>query len=419
MYQNAINRRGFLSFSLFAAGGGIFRFQQPFQESWLETVRKEIPAVKNSIYFQTGGIGASPIGVINEIKEKLEFQNRGPADPRFSSVMAKIEPDLRAHIAQYFDAESDEIALTHSTTEGINIALWSRNWVRGDEVILSNQEHPANIIPWYNLRDRFGIKIRFADLSVGKNLITAVKSEITTLTKMVSISHVSRENGRALRTDHSAELGDYLREREIRYHLDGAQGPGNVPTSFHQLNCDYYSMCGHKWLLGPKGTGALYVRKEILNNTLPSWIGSHSHKTMDYEGNYELKSDASRFEFGTRALADFAGFDFAINWMAKIGFWRVYNRINHLIQYAVKKVNESNKFKVVSPENEKEWSGVFVLRLPAGYNAWDIYTKLAENDNILTSPVKIKRDLRICLHFFNTREEFNILMEKLNFYCSG
>jgi len=412
-----INRRDFLAFSLLAAGSLLIKINVPFRKNWIDAARNEIPAVKHSLYFQTGGIGPSPQCVIDEIKAKLEFQNQGPADPRFSSSMSQIEPDLREHIAKCFNADTEEIALTHSTTEGINIAIWSVNWKEGDEVILSNQEHPANIIPWYNLRDRFGIKFRLADLSTGTNLIAAVKKQITPKTKMVSISHVSRENGRALLTGHSAELGEILRKRGIRYHLDGAQGPGCIPTDLHALNCDYYSMCGHKWLLGPKGTAALYVRKSILNKTLPSWIGSHSHSTMDYEGNFTWKPDASRFEFGTRALADFAGFNRALMWLQKIGYKKIYDRIDYLIRYALEKVNKNNTFQVVSPESEGERSGILVLRLPRGIKAGEIYDKLAKNDHILTSPLKREQDIRVCLHFFNTEEEFDILMEKLEEYC--
>ena len=90
-----------------------------------------------------------------------------------------------------------KVALTHSTSEGISIVAWSLNWQPGDEVIVSNVEHPANVIPWYVLRDRFGIVIREIDLSTGTRLIDQVRGQLSGRTRMVSISHVSRNNGRA------------------------------------------------------------------------------------------------------------------------------------------------------------------------------------------------------------------------------
>ena len=305
------------------------------QEAWVARARAEIPASTGSLYFQTGGIGPSPEAVIDHVRERLAFQNESPAEPRIATDMGRIEPDLRAQLGRVFGAEADEVALTHSTSEGISIVAWSLNWQPGDEVVISNTEHPANVIPWYVLRDRFGIVIREIDLSTGTGLLDEVRSQLSDRTRMVSISHVSRNNGRTLRTDESAELGALLRSRGVRYHLDGAQGPGCVPTDFRALGCDCYSTCGHKWLLGPKGTGALFVRREVLDDVRLSWAGSHSHATMDYEGAYTLLPSAARYEFGTRALADFAGFARAVEWMEDIGLARVEERIQSLVDHAI------------------------------------------------------------------------------------
>ena len=281
--------------------------------------------------------------MIDEVKDRLEFQNQGPADPRYATDMARVEPDLRAQLARVFGAATEEVALTHSTSEGISIVAWSLNWQPGDEVIISNIEHPANVIPWYVLRDRFGIAIREIDLSAGTSLMDEVAAQLSPRTRMVSISHVSRNNGRTIRTDESAELGRLLRTLGVRYHLDGAQGPGCVPTDFRALGCDCYSTCGHKWLLGPKGTGALFVRREVLDDVQLSWAGSHSHATMDYEGNYTLLPSAARYEFGTRALADFAGFGRAVEWMEGIGLDRIDDRIQSLVDHAIEAVERTGR----------------------------------------------------------------------------
>jgi selenocysteine lyase/cysteine desulfurase len=416
------NRRKFLAFSLMAVGSSSLKLNLPFSnicfadENWIEHIRNQIPATKESVYFQTAGIAPSTTGVLNEIKNRLDYQNRGPADPQFSASLSKIEPELRKNLAMLFGAKPEEVALTHSTSEGINLAIWSVDWKPGDEVIISNQEHPANIIPWYNMRDRFGIKIREINMDTNTNLISEIKSKLSLQTKMISISHVSRNNGRTVRTDESAELAQILQKKGIRYHLDGAQGPGNVNVNFEKLGCDYYSMCGHKWLLGPKGTGACFIRKEILEDTKLTWIGSHSHDEMDYNGHYNWKKDASRFEFGTRALADFAGFDFAIKWMKQVGFTKIHTRIKELSEFAINLAQES-RLKISSPVNENDRSGILVIRLPVGFSGWDIYHKLSENDRILTSPVRVESDLRIAIHFFNTKEEINKTFTAINKYC--
>ena len=254
------------------------------QEAWVRKARNAIPATKD-LFFQTAGIGPSPKEVISAVSSKLRFQNKGPVHPKISKEMGQVEPQLRKLLGKTFGSHEDEVALTHSTSEGINIASWSINWQKDDEVIITNQEHPANTIPWYSLSTRYGIKIKRLNFDTGTNILSEIKKHLTDKTRMVSIPHVSRNNGRAITLEESKQIAKILRSKGIRYHLDGAQGPLCVPFNFHDLECDYYSTCGHKWILGPKGTGAFFCRKDILDKTRLTWTGSHSHESMDQNGN--------------------------------------------------------------------------------------------------------------------------------------
>ena len=272
-------------------------------QAWVDAARSQIPSADRP-YFQTAGIAPSPKVVIEEVVDKLRFQNEGPVAPDIATPMSAIEPSLRGRLAGAFGATDDEVALTHSTSEGINIASWAIDWQPDDEVIITNQEHPANLIPWYNLRDRLGIVIRWIDFSVGTDLLDVVAEQLGPRTRMASICHVSRNNGRTFSASTAAEMASMLHARGALLHLDGAQGPGCVPVDFEQLGADYYSSCGHKWLLGPKGTGMLLARAERLLETRLTWTGSHSHTSMDGKGNYELIPAARRFEvYGTRGSA--------------------------------------------------------------------------------------------------------------------
>ncbi|MDE3260966.1 MAG: aminotransferase class V-fold PLP-dependent enzyme [Acidobacteriota bacterium] len=385
---------------------------------WVRTAREEIPAATASPYFQTGGIGPSPTPVIEQLADRLTFQNRSPAATQVAGVMGRIEPDLRAQLARVFGAGEDEVALTHSTSEGISIVAWSLDWRSGDEVVISNTEHPANVIPWYVLRDRFGIVIREIDLSPGTDLVGEVRNQLSERTRMVSLSHVSRNNGRTLRTEDSARLAELLRARGVRYHLDGAQGPGCVATDFAGLGCDCYSTCGHKWLLGPKGTGALFVRRALLDEVQLSWAGAHSHETMDYEGNYTLLPSAARYEFGTRALADFHGFGQAVQWMEDIGFERIVGRIDALVDHGIEAIRKTPGLGVASPEEPADRSGILVVRLPEGCDPTALYRDLGREDGILASPVRGERDFRLSIHFFNTREEISSALEAIVSRCA-
>lgn len=385
---------------------------------WVGQARAEIPAATASPYFQTGGIGPSPRSVIQDLGERLDFQNRSPASADVAEVMNRIEPDLRAQLARVFGAGEDEVALTHSTSEGISIIAWSLDWRSGDEVVISNTEHPANVIPWYVLRDRFGIVIREIDLSPGTDLLAEVRQQLSPRTRLVSLSHVSRNNGRTLRTGESARLGELLRSRGIRYHLDGAQGPGCVPTDFGALGCDCYSTCGHKWLLGPKGTGALFVRRAVLDEVKLSWAGAHSHQEMDYQGHYTLLPGAARYEFGTRALADFHGFAQAVQWMEDVGFDRIHDRIQRLVDYGIDAIRRTPVLGLASPKDPADRSGILVVRLPESCDPTALYRDLGREEGILASPVRGERDFRLSVHFFNTREEVSTAIGAIASRCA-
>ena len=385
-------------------------------EAWVRRARKSIPASKDA-FFQTAGIGPSPKVVMKSVSEKLVFQNKGPVHPNISPSMSKIEPLLRKHLAKLFGAYEDEVALTHSTSEGINIASWAIDWKKGDEVMITNQEHPANTIPWYSLAKRFGIKIRRLNFNAGSNIVTEIKNKITNKTRMISIPHVSRNNGRALTVNEAQQISNLLKNNDVRFHLDGAQGPLCVPFNFHELGCDYYSTCGHKWILGPKGTGAFFCKREILDRTKLTWTGSHSHATMDQNGNYTLLPEARRFEFGTRALATFAGFDTALYWCEDLGMKRILNRIDELVLFAIEEWKQRG-FKVSSPTKSFHRSGVFVINLPSKCDGWKVYDELRLNQRTFTSPVDAPNDLRIAIHFFNTRSEIKQTFDWLSSYCS-
>lgn len=385
---------------------------------WVAAARAQIPAVA-SPYFQAAAFGPSPRVVIEEIARVAALQNECPVGRAIMPVMTKVEPALRAHLARAFGAHEDEVALTHSTSEGINIAAWSLDWRAGDEVVISNQEHPSNIIPWYALHDRFGVVIRTISLDTGSALLPQLREVLSPRTRMVSIPHVSRNNGRVIPTAHSAKVADLLRARGVRYHLDGAQGAGSVPLDFHALGADYYSACGHKWLMGPKGTGAFFCRRAMLEETKLTWTGAHSHATMDYAGHYTLLPSAARFEFGTRALADFAGFDRALTWMEEIGFARIFDRIQELVDHAVARTQSLGRFAIVSPTARAERTGLFTLRLPPACVPAKISTALREEHDIQVGPVRDERDLRVAIHFFNTPEEIDAALDGIARYCAG
>lgn len=381
---------------------------------WVDQVRAEIPAIKAAGYFQTGAFGPCPQRVMDRNKELLELQNLGPANPRYLNVMKEAEFSCRPLLAAALGADEEEVALTQSTTAGLNTVLWSIDWQKGDEIIISDQEHPALLLPVYNLHQRLGVTYRVAPVENRDEIVNEVMKRVTPRTRLVAMSHVSRQSGQVVPAQ---ALAQALHEREVPLLLDGAQGPGNVPINFHEMGCDYYSLCGHKWLLGPKGTGALLIRKDRLASTSVSWTGAHAQATMGGDGEFSWHPDARRFEFATRNQAGFGGWAESLRWLDSLGWDNIFQRVAALSAHASEAIQRSDRFELVSPDQAPWQNGIVVLRLPSQLNGVEMYHRLREDDDMLVSPVDHPQDLRVCLHFYNTTGEFDALLGRLSEYA--
>ena len=139
---------------------------------------------------------------------------------------------------------------------------------------------------------------------------------------------------------------------------------------------------------------------------------------MDYEGNYTLLPSAARYEFGTRALADFFGFGQAVQWMEDLGFERILGRIDDLVDHGIEAIRQAPGLSVASPEDPADRSGILVVRLPDGCDPAALYRDLGREEGILASPVRGERDFRLSIHFFNTREEISSALDAIVSRCA-
>ncbi len=247
--------------------------------------------------------------------------------------MAAIYTDARERVARLLNASTDEIALTDSTGEGMNIISYGFNWQEGDEVITTNHEHLSALAPLYQSRDRYGIIVHKADLGprAERSALEAISELVTERTRLISISHVTWTTGARLDVKAVARFG---RERGIPVLIDGAQSAGAIPMDVKELDVDFYAIPMQKWLCGPDGTGALYVRRESMHYVAPTYVGYWSIKHE--EGiEWELKENAQRFELGGRHTASLAGQSAVLDWLEQfVGYSWMFERISTLNTYA-------------------------------------------------------------------------------------
>ena len=284
----------------------------------LSDIRSLTPITQEYAYFQSSGFSPKMEPVIEETNRWAQFHNAGGAAPGINEKMLAGFEATRDKVAQSMNADSDEIVLGENTTIGINIVANGINWQAGDNVILSDKEHPGNRITWYSHVQRYGIELRFLEVVHDEEqMLAQFERLLDERTGVVSISHVCRRTGQRLP---ARALVDIAHDRGVPVLLDGAQAYGAVPVDMRELDCDFYAFSGHKYIMAPQGTGGFYVRRDRIPWIQPSWIGSHSQKDFDLVGGLTLLDEAKRFEFGTRNLADQLGFGKALDFWAEIGY---------------------------------------------------------------------------------------------------
>ena len=239
----------------------------------LSDIRRVTPATEAHAYFQTSGFSPKPEPVVEEVIRWLRFQNQGPALGWVINDMLEMLEETRTKVAQTINADPEEILLSENATTGINIVASGIDWKPGDNVILSSHEHPGNRVPWYNLAQRYGLEIRFARVTNDEaEFLAEFERHFDKRTRLAAISHVSRETGLRFPARAMIEIA-HLHDVPILF--DGAQSFGSIPIDVKALNCDFYCLSGHKYIMAPQGTGAFYVREDRIEWLKGSWLGAH------------------------------------------------------------------------------------------------------------------------------------------------
>jgi L-cysteine/cystine lyase len=271
-----------------------------------QLVRQAMPATTSHIYLNAGTFGPTPNCVIEAMQERMQEEWReGRLGTQSFERIAEIYAQARSGVARLLNADESEIALADSTGEGMNIICYGIDWQRGDEAIMTNHEHISAVAPLYQLRDRFGINIRVADLGprADRSATDAIEPLITPRTRLIVLSHVTWCTGAILDVQAVARMAH---AHNIPVLIDGAQSAGNIAVDVKALEVDFYAIPMQKWLCGPDGTGALYIHKASLSVASPTYVGYYSIE-HDEDFVWKLKPSAQRFELGGRQTAAVAG----------------------------------------------------------------------------------------------------------------
>ena len=324
-----------------------------------------------------------------------------------ADTWAETAEVCRTRAAQLINANATEIAFMKNTTQGILIAANGIDWQAGDNVVTTAVEFPANVYPWWSLKERYGVSTRMVPERDGRIYVEDIAAMIDERTRVLTISHVEFASG--FRNDIKA-LGELCREHDIWFVVDAIQGLGVVEVDVKSCNIDILAADGHKWLLAPEGAAIFYcadAKREQLINTNIGW--SSVVNPRDFL-NYDLtqQPNATRFEEGSYNSVGLYGLNAAIELLLNIGIPAIEARVLELTARLIDGL-QTKGYRVLTPKTDAERAGIVIFESDR-YTPTKIYETLY-SENIMTA--ERGSGVRISPHFYNTASEVERLLEAL------
>ena len=362
----------------------------------LADFRRLFPVTQRYVYLNhasNGSLAVPVVAAMNGYIERCSLHGEVP----YQEAEAVVE-DGREMAARLMGVQPDEIAFVKNTSAGAIIAIGSIEWQHGDNMIMMRDAFPTNIYPFDYLLPHVEKRyVTSAELAKGPECVFKLMDRHT---RAIAIDWVHFLSG--VRADIIA-IAAYCRTRAIYILLDAMQGLGAVNQSFGELGIDFVYAGGGKWLLGPQGSGILYVNSAILPKLKPANLGWLSAKWDDFNDIYTrkpLKPGASRFEEGTKNYIGIYGLRESLRILLDAGMSEVAARVRMLLQLLRQRL-EQKGFEVMTPVDPQRHAGVIDAYKP-GADMAALFARLKEQDFICSLR---ENRLRIAPHFYNTEEE--------------
>lgn len=372
--------------------------------------RKDFPITRKYAYLANAAISPIPIPVYNEVSTFYQrMLNHGGT--LWDEWVTEME-ETRDLYAKFIGADSrEEIAFTHSTSEGMNIIA---HMLSDKGIVISNElEFPSSNLPWLNRNTN---DIKFVGARDGnKILIEDIEKMIDEdngrTKKTVVTSHVQYSIG--FRQD-LEDLGKITRQKGLYFVVNATQSLGALYFNVNDFNVDFMASNGHKWILSSFGVGAIYVKKKYLRNLKfkPAFFSQSGQKRReDFNNNVKLdvSNTATRFELGTPHFPNIIALNAAIKYISKIGINQIERRILNITDYLIDKL-QNLKLEILSPIEEKKYRSGIIVFQPKKRKPVDVVIELEKKKIIVSAR---GNGIRVSPHFYNNEEGIDKLVTVL------
>ena len=376
----------------------------------LAAARAALPALEAGIYLNTGSVGPLPAETAAAMDQLSTYElTTGRAHPDYFLETLQRMAEARAAVAAVLVADPADIALTHSTTDGMNIGTWALDWKAGDRAVTTSLEHPGGIGALVNLRDRLGVELDFVDVGTADDVdavLAAFDAAIDERTRLVAISHVLWASGAVMPI---AGIAEIAHARGAILVVDGAQSAGAIPVELAATGADVYAISAQKWLLGPEGMGAVAVAPGVRDRLAPAFGGHFSFETIDRLGVAVPWPDARRFESSNFHRPSIVGMARSIGWLSMfVGLDWIYQRGAAMARLAADRLAAIEGVELLTP---RERMATLVTFRIAGWTAQAALDELGARVFAIARTVPLVDAVRISVGFFNSEAELDRLVE--------
>jgi cysteine desulfurase/selenocysteine lyase len=334
----------------------------------VEAIRADFPAlartVRNGnplIYLDSGATSQKPVQVLDA--ERSFYERHNGAAHRGTHLLGEEATDVyegaRAKVAAFIGADVDEVVFTKNATEAINLVAYTMQASPGDEILITEMEHHANLVPWQQLCQRTGATLRWLSVTPDGRLdLDHLDQMITGRTKLVAVTHQSNVTGTIPPV---AEIARAAHDKGALVLADAAQSVPHQPVDVAALGVDFLAFSGHK-MLGPYGIGVLFGRANLLEAMPPFLTGGSMIEMVRMEGSTFLPPP-QRFEPGVPAVAEAAGLGAAIDYLTALGMDNVAAHEESLTAHALDALREINGVRILGPDTTKDRGGAVAFEV--------------------------------------------------------